>query len=525
MRHRSKAALLTAWLLSLCFICSACSGGIPLRDADPPVTTLPPSPVQHVAPIGDAALEYTSQAVLFLPRHDGARLVSITEDVVFSATRPHAESIIRALLVHQGNGVATSIGGNVRLALYGANPVEVSRDVATVNLAASALQLNRKDLYLACQAIANTLTTLSDIHYVNILIMDKQVGLDIAGTLPMGTFSRSIGEDVGMVYEQLLSQRVGPGEDASRKRLSSLATLYFPLPDNDGIMPEVRTVSFDSLSLRDMVQRLLQELAAGPQQLPASPALPLLGDMLAKPVEITEAADGGGSLITLHFEHNFDDMLATFSLNRASSLASLCYTLTTFLPNIAGIRVTIGGEPVQNVRLMGVHSSDIAVLFTGETQRRGDYAAFLLNMCVLYFADEAQEKLVRVERPVPYYLSQHPRALVLELAKGPLPQDSAKDTLPLFPQGALQDADMLGFSLSGNTLLVNFSTAFRQLGASFTPQQDRLLAYGLVNTLSSIGRIQRVCFFVGGDIPVGFTDEIYWAGDFYKNPGLVKNAL
>ena len=68
------------------------------------------------------------------------------------------ESLVRALLNHSGTSTAAALGGNVKLALYGANPVEVSRNAATVNLAASALQLNRGALYIAFQAIANTLT-------------------------------------------------------------------------------------------------------------------------------------------------------------------------------------------------------------------------------------------------------------------------------------------------------------------------------------------------------------------------------
>lgn len=515
-----RRASLMVWLLLACLLLSSCTGGsIPVRSDTAPTLTLPPSSVRYVAPIGDAALEYTAQVALYLPRHDGTRLVSITDEVALSAARPHAESIVRALLSHEGNGAAMSLGGGVRLALYGANPVEVSRDVVTVNLAASALQLDRKSLYLTCQAITNTLTGLNGIHYVNVLVMDKQVGLDIAGILPMGTFSRSAGADIGAVFDQVLSQRVGMNENPATTRLSSMVTLYFPLPGEDGILPEVRAVSFDSQRPADMALRLLQEMTAGPQQVTASPALPLLADLLTEAPQISDEA--GGTVVSLRFAHNFDDMLATFGLTRANTLAAICYTFTTFLPDVVGIRVTIGDETLQNVRLGHSRTGDVAVLFQNAIQCRSDYAVFLLDLCTLYFADVSGQKLVAVQRPIPYYLTTQPRALVLELAKGPLPGDSVQSAQPIMPLGALRDSDMLGFSLNGNTLLVNFAPHFNEIGQGITPQQDRLLAYGLVNTLACIPRIQSVCFFVSGESPGNFSDEIQWTGDFYENPGLV----
>ena len=157
-------------LLCVTIFTSGCTNkiGLPVTDSQPSVT-LPPAEVKYVAPIGDAALEYIAPAVLYLPSHDGISLTPVEVDVTFSLVRPAAESIARALLAHGGTKEASSLGGSVRLSLYGANPVEISRDVATVNLSASALKLDREQLYIVSQAIANTLTELDEINYVNIL--------------------------------------------------------------------------------------------------------------------------------------------------------------------------------------------------------------------------------------------------------------------------------------------------------------------------------------------------------------------
>ena len=497
------------------FLLSSCSpgSGIPMQTETS--TTLPPAANAYVAPIGDAALEYTAKTVLYLPRHDSTRLVALTVDVNHSAARPDAESITRALLNFEGNGIASRVGGNVQLSLYGANPVEISNGVATVNLAASALQLYGRAYYIACQAIANTLTELKDIHAVNILVMDKPIGLDIASTLPTGTLSRSVGEDIGAVYEQLLSQRVASGEDAASKRLSSTVTLYFPLSGVDGIMSEARNISFDSQRTPDMIRQILSEMALGSQSLSNAPSLPLLADLLTEPPIVAEPNDGSGKQVTLRFAYNFDDMLQTYQVSRASCMAALCYTLSTFLPNMAGLTVYIGDERVNELTL---GNGDV-LSFPEAIQRRADYALFLMDHCTLYFASE--NHLVAVQRAVYFSQVHNPRALILELAKGPQASDHHENLEAVFPTEVLHDADILGISLNDNTLLVNFSKSFQQLGTDLTPQQDRLLAYALVNTLFCNDRVEKVRFFIIGDVPTSFSGEIYWQGDFYQNLGLV----
>ena len=223
-----------------------------------------------------------------MPRHSGERLISFTGPVSFSASRPPAESLVRTLLNHSGTDSAASLGGNTQLSLYGANPVEVSCNVATVNLAASALQVSRSKLYVAFQAIANTLTELPYIDYVNFLVVDRAVGLDTANTLPMGAFSRSLGEDVDTAYEQKLTRRVAVTEDAAAKSLSANVTLYFPLTGAPGMLSEARTCAFPNQLVPDMTVALLRELGKGPLQNEIdSPTLPLLSDMLAEKPQVT----------------------------------------------------------------------------------------------------------------------------------------------------------------------------------------------------------------------------------------------
>ncbi len=496
--------------LLLCLTLSGCSAQVPTSDTEP-MLTLPPATQEYAAPIGDAALEYTASATLYLPMYHSNLLGALQTDVAFSAARPDAESLVRALLNQPETGSLSSLGGGVKLALYGVSPVEQSRNVVTVNLAASALQMDRKALYIACQAITNTLTELNGIDYVNILVVDRAIGMDIANTLPMGTFSRSVGVDVGAAYDQLLLRRVDVTQTADAKPLSSEVTLYFPTLHSAGILSEVRTCSFSNQLPENIVVTLLQELASGSRTGLNTPELPLLADMLLTKPAIVDTEESG-QLITLDFAYTLDEMLNAHGVSRASCMASICYTLCTYFPGISGIKVTIGDQPVETLMLTDHFES--SVTFHHQVLRRSDFATLLYDECQLTFTNAEGEALVSVIRPVPYYQARHPRTLLQELAKGPKPCDSRQDTLAVMLPDAIDDAAIIGLALEGNTLLVNLSAKFQDAFNGETEQAERMLAYALVNTLAQSSRIQLVHFFIAGNPFAGFGNGIFWESSF-----------
>lgn len=520
-----KRGLLALCLCLSLLLCACTGASVPVKDEGAqPAITLPPIADDFSPPVGDAQLGYVKDATLYLKHQDGTHLIAVTQKVSFSAAKRKAESLIRALLAFEGEGVARPLGGEVRLQLYGANPVEVSRDVATVNLSASALQLSRKDYYIACQAIANTLTELDAIHYVNVQVVDKQLGLDTASVLATGSFQRSVGTDVGAGYEQLVTQRVETGESEEGKRLSALVTLYFPLTGGDGVMCESRSMTFSNQKISDMAYELLTQLELGSHQIKNATAMTGLTGLLMEAPIIGDMRDTGGRVVTLRFSPQLDQQLAQWGISRASFMASTCYTLTTFLPNITGVVVFIGEELVDGVRLDRAYGNAFtadAMLFDAGLGLRQQFYAFLLDTCTLYFIDaQNPSRLVRTHRPVPYHQSQNPRYLMLQLMRGPTSSDTVKGNALL--QGAgLKDAELMGFALDGDTLLVNLSDRFKALGEGMTTGSERLLAYALTNTLCQNGTAIKVRYYQSGKVPQSMTGEISWAGDFFPTQSLV----
>jgi len=500
-------------LFSLLFLLSSCtSTGLPVTDSTPSVT-LPPAEVHFPAPIGDAALEYSDTVVFYLPSHDGISLSKVESTIPFSLVRPTAETIVRSLIAYPGSREAAALGGSVKLSLYGTNPVEVSRDVVTVNLSASALQLDREELFITCQAIANTLTELEEINHVNVLVVDKPIGLDIANTLPMGALQRNDESDLSAVYAQLLSRRAAVGTSDASAPFSASVPLYFPLQNSDGLICEVQTISFENQHMPDMVTAILREMAAGVSDSSIlSPPLPLLADLLNATPVLTESDSAGGLIISLDFAHNLDDMLEAYGITRRQWSASVCYTLCSFFPNVKGVSLSISGAAVDSLMLTEPEES------APEAFLRSDFSSLIYDYATLYFSGDDHGTLVSTQRALPYFQCTNPRILLCELAKGPQPGDSRSDLLPVMKPSAITDTTILGLALSNHTLLTNFAPAFADLFETITPEEERTFTYAVVNTLCLNSRVRNVCFFLSGSQFDGFTGEIYWRGLFHPLP-------
>ena len=501
-----------AWVLCLltAFFASGCQSTV-ISPAQTQSTLPPPSTV-HVAPAGDMLLDYTATVALYLPSVDDQKLLVHYEVLELSHDRHSAEAIVRALISFPGNKEVRPLGNGVSLSLYGARPVEVAGGVCTVNLSASALQLDQDDFYTVCLALASTLCELPDIHAVNILVADQAVGMDISSYLPMGCLTAHPGESLPALWEQLLSRRTPLGKSPASVATTASAALYFPLEDGSGVIPEAHALSFPGQTPQQLAQTLLTALSGGAQYTEGVCAMPDINSMLIYPPSASDM-EGGGRLLTLQFIGDLDERLAEAGIDPACFIASVTQTLLTFIPSVAAVDIYVGTSPLTTV--YNPHY--------GETQlhqgrvRRTTFTPYQMDLVTVRLADNTG--LVPVRRAVSAVNASSPRSLILLLMAGATPAEEEAGLTSPIPAG-LDDSDILGVAISGDTLLLNLSPRFRGVVERLDASAEQQLCYAVVNTLCEEKGVRRVVFFFDGMEADKIGGALSWGGEFLYNPAM-----
>lgn len=496
-------------LMGVCALLCGCAA----RETSPAAQlTLPPAENRYQAPENDISQSYSQTVLLYLPSLDGSQLLAVPAQAQLSASRHSAQTLCEMLLRQEGGAATRPVGGDTVLSLAGTDAVEVSGQVATVSLAASALRLSHEEMFLVGQALANTLCQFGDLQYVNVLISGVQPGLNVASTLPAGAFQPNTREDVSTLWARA-------GAPLTGSRRSFAAAVYLPAPSGKGILCEGRTLSFAGQDIPSMAAALLEAIGGGAEQLPNVPACPALRSLLLAEPAVQET--GGTRRLTLRFSEELNGALISAGITRSVMMAAITYTMTTFLPGIDGIEVTVGGERIAAVTPSGTYNgAGEQINFQDGMMRRRDFSAFLLAECALYFAG-GDGALHRVLRPVPFYEACSARALIQQLALGPQPFDSQTGLSPVLPDG-LRAADLLGVAWADQTLILNFSAQWPALCQGMDVSAEKRMIYALVNTVCELRGVKKAAFLVQGGQPDTLAGSVYLPGYFLPSEDMIE---
>lgn len=501
-----KKALLS---LLLCLTLLTSCAAPPVNQTTAP--TLAPAISPYDAPYGDETLRYTGQAALYLPSRDGQKLIVRYEEIELRHDVHSARAILETLLRYPATEETASLGGGVNLSLYGSAPVEVSGSICTVNLSASALQLDRSDLYTVCLAIASTLCELPDIQYVNVLILGQAIAMDITGCLPLGTISPRPGEELPVLWEQMDARRAPLGQSPATVPVNATATLYFPLADGSGMVAETRALAFPGQDPQQLALELTNALSAGAQYTQGTAKALALSSLLTVDPIVTDLEDGG-RLLTLRFNPGLEDRLRQEGVDTACFLAAVHRTLVTFIPLVSAVRVYVGDTQLTSL-YSRVHGS---TLLPEGVMLRAHFDAYLMRQVTLYMASGSQ--LQAIQRPMHHAQADSLLALTEQLMAGPTDGEAASGMAAPLPAG-LTEEDVLGLGMENGTLLINLSTAFAQ--AIRSSDHETLICYSMVNTLCEAAGVERARFFFDGQTVETLAGTLYWGGEFLRSPGLI----
>ena len=509
---RMKRCLLFLLCLIQVFLLTSCAqetSKVPGEVSMPEITS------PYAAPEDMSGMEKEEQLSFYLPSslptQNTSRLLASHSTVSFPYGEDPSQRVIQTLFSLPADENHLRLGEG-RLHLMSRSPVEVSGTVCTVNLESGALNLDSRELYTSALSIASTLGAYNGVRTVNLLIQDRAIGMDLAENLPMGSVSPVSGMNAGMLYDQLMAQATPLGADPARTMLSGTATLYFPLNGQEGLVPEVQTLTFYGQSPQQLAMGLLDALSMGARSLPDAASMPDLTDLLSDSIEVTELA-GGGRLITLRFLSELENRFGLAGLDPASAVGAIVMTLTSYIPSVGAVRIFSGSTLMTSVR-----SEEMGVLtFQDGLQRRRQWAPLVRQSATIYLARDG--RLCEATRYVSATeVTDLPRLTSL-LSKGPTVLEASEGIERTLPAG-LDETDILGMSISGDTLLVNLSPRF---GWSIQQSSDRemLLCYSLVLTYCEAHHLHRIRFFVDGQMQEDLGGEINWGGEFIVNHSLL----
>ena len=507
MRTNGKKILCLLAAVSLTLGLTGCSRE--RTEERPPAPALAMPEVSWNAPDGDGVTGQQRTATRYLRGRNDLQLVPREITLAPGELHETVETLVNTLMNVPADTEVNRWGGSRPITLYGSEPVEISGSICTVNLGAAALQMSSGDFYKMCVGIATTLCSLDEISFVNVLVADQSAGLDVSGTLAMGSLTSHPDENLPVLWEQMEARRTPLGEDAAQTPLNSMATLYYPMTDGKGIGCENRILTFPGQTTQQLAAGLLNAIGDVRKNQMGDAGLPGLGSLLIHE-PLTSELEEGGKLITLSFRKDISALLEAWQTDLSCLTAAVVMTLTTFIPGISAVSIRLEDAP-----LTEVSGTPGRVTALGGLMRRNMFQSWLRGSATVYFIREG--KLEAALHPVDRKQTENPRALLAELMRGPTGRETDQGMKETMPEGIRED-DILGIAADGETLLVNLSEGFRSEIQTWGKEKEALLCYSIVNTLGLNCRASRVVFFFEGKQEEMIAGDIYWAGEFLYNP-------
>ncbi len=501
------------FILLLCVICLTSCQTVP---KDVPAASLPPASLPFEAPVGTEDMQYTAYVPLYLPSPDSKTLVSEVTSLTVERGKPASAFVIPQLFSTAETTRHLRLGGNTRLYLSGRYPLELSGNVCTVQLDTSSLSHTGDALYTAALSLAATLNSMDGIRYINLLINERAVGMDLTENLPMGSITSRTDLDLNILLDQMEARKTPLGSDPSLTPLSQTVTLYYPLLEESGFLSEIRNVSFEGQSVTQLAQGLLAALSVGSQYYQNIAGMPDLLSLSGASPEVSELP-GGGRLITLHFVSDLISRLQILGFDPASVLGAIVYTLSTYIPSVGAIRFFSG-----NTLITSIQGSAFGTLIFEEGQmRRRQYTPGLRDLATIYLPRDGQ--LTTIKRAVPAGAAKAPSVLMQLLSDGPTNAEAENGIGSVFPS-VLDENDLIGIGFENNTLLLNLSSRCEGVLTSLPAELQQTCAYAIVLTLCENLGARHLRFFFDSRAPIETSSGIYWGGDFMLNHDLLEHS-
>ncbi|MDO4549225.1 MAG: GerMN domain-containing protein [Clostridia bacterium] len=447
-------------------------------------------------PTSDRDEDYVRRVALYFVSSDRQQLTPISRTLTVRFDDTLLENIVERLLgASSSDGVRGIVPSGTTL-LY----VEDSCSIATVNLSFEAANATSRDLMWMKAAIANSLIGVNDTNYVQVLINGReQSGM----LLPTGAMTFT-GDSLQALWTRKSTEEERFSTSADASMVSRDLVLYYPAISGNFLLPEVRSVTFNTADIEKLI---IDELSQSPQNELCRSAF---SENIQPAAELV-TLDDGGRVVSIAFDTDVNELSRVGGFDMWRTLASIAFSMCRNIPELDGVVVTIGGEWI-----FSASSGDRSADFRDGIMRPDDFGDAVGDVAKLYFSD-GNGSLKAIDRVLPAQNTNSARALIAELIKGPLP---GEDCHSVFPDGVTID-DIIGIRIQDQCALINLTANFYTMCQNLSFVQERGLVYSMVNTLCEMSGVNRVRFYVNSEVADTLTDYISIRSELLANPGLV----
>lgn len=430
------------------------------------------------------------EPVLYFLNQNQTRLTAESRVLELGQNESPELAIVRAMLAGPESSDLRGLGAGLT-----ALNVEVMPDLVSVYLGTTpeSAGLTDRQLTVAKLAIAAALSDYSGSRYVNVMVDGVQVGFTdttTGTTIPTGALARSadLADELST-----LEQR------AAASSFDLYAALYFLDPSEMYLLPQVRRVTFEA---DRMPQTLISALLDGPDNgYSYSPCI----DAGIELRQWETVALEEGTFLRLVFNRTPVIYTSNFVDGELMSAAALTYTFTQFLPGLDGIQIAQASAPDQF-----------------RTYRPQQFAELIGNRITIYLPNTPEGMtLTGVDRVIPQAETSNPSARLRMLFRGPVETDT-RDVWPAAPEG-VSEVSILDAYIAGEIAVVNLDPGIAAVLEEGSAQDERVLVFSVVNTLTDMNGVRRVLFLIDGERReyLGL-QAIAVLDPLMRNPGIIK---
>ncbi len=416
---------------------------------------------------------------LYFLNAEGTTLVAETRSITISQnTRPERQ-VVEELLKGPEDENLLPVGDGFSL-----DSIETMYNVVNVNLTTSH-EKSEDEIFTLCLALTNTLCEFLNVNYVNVYVNGQAAGYQGE---PVGALTKN----QGVIADEIAKQ-------AQRATTAEIPTVLYFLDNSEKyLVPEVRSMQYED---GNYVSRIIEELANGPEEMyyyrqSVDSSIRIVGE------PFTETDEKGNNVLVVDLNKSPIVFTEGFEDGETLATASIVYTLLGFYPNVDAVRFTVNGVAVSD-----------------SVYKKNEFNGYIGATVRLYFPNADSTKLMAVDRTISQGIASFPSTIVNELISGPAGTDSS-DLWPAFPEGVTQD-DVGDVYIADDMVVVDFNQSILDKLKDISSEDEMLMIYSIINSLTYLTDIRMVQFLVDGERTQYISNTIDVRDPMMKNPGII----